>query len=285
MTAVLGGLGAALGWAVATLLGTVSSRAIGVLSTLSWVMICGLCVAVPVTVVAGGSSDADAGAIAWLALAGAANVGGLSLVYAGVRRGRVGVVSALTSTEGALAALGAVALGERPGASMYLAFGVVTAGVVMVAAGSAPPPGDRRTAAPIGPSVAFGLAAALVFAVSLLATGEASQSVPAAWATLPARLVGVAIVVGMVAWGIRPVRPGRRVLVAAAAGVFEVAGILAFAIGAREEVGVTAVLASQFAVLVALGGYLFLGESLARRQVAGVAVTAVGVALVAALAA
>lgn len=282
LTALLGGLGAALGWALATLLAARSARAIGVTSTLTWVMVTGLVVAVPVAAAAGTSADLDAAAFAWLALAGVGNVAGLILVYAAVQRGRVGVVSAIVSTEGALAALGAVLTGERPSHLMYLAFGVVTAGVVLVAAGSGGGSGgDASARAPVGPSVALGACAALMFAASLLAIGQASQAVPAAWTTLPARLVGVAIVLAALAGGVRPVAPGRRTRVAGASGVMEVVGILCFALGARDQVSVTAVIASQFAVLTAVGAYLAFRETLTRRQVTGVAITALGVALVA----
>ena len=49
----------------------------------------------------------------WLAVSGVGNVAGLALVYAAVRRGKVGVVAPITSTEGAVAAVIAIALGEE----------------------------------------------------------------------------------------------------------------------------------------------------------------------------
>jgi drug/metabolite transporter (DMT)-like permease len=58
-----------------------------------------------------------------------------------------------------------------------------------------------------------------------------------------------------------------------------VAGYLTFALGARDAIAVTAVLASQFAVLAAIGAHV-LGERLAPRQWAGVGVVAFGVAAV-----
>ena len=48
-------------------------------------------------------------------LAGGANVAGLALVYAALRIGKVGIVSPLASTEGAIAALLAVVAGETVG--------------------------------------------------------------------------------------------------------------------------------------------------------------------------
>lgn len=95
----------------------------------------------------------------------------------------------------------------------------------------------------------------------------------------------MALVLAALAVGVRPARPGRRIGWAAAAGVVEVVGVLAFAFGARESTAVAAVMASHFAVLIALGAYVFMGERLARRQVVAIGVTALGVALVASQAA
>lgn len=277
MTALAGGLLAALAWATATLLAARSSRTIGVASTLAWVMVAGLAFALPVAIVFGGSERPHGAALAWLALAGAGNVGGLACVYAGVRHGHVGLVSCLSSTEGALAALGSIATGERPGPLTLAGAALAAAGVAMVASGGRPAAGAGR----IGPAVGFGLASAVLFAVNLLATGEASQDVAAAWTGLPARIVGVGVLVVALSAGMRPQRPGRPMVAAAVAGVCEVLGVLAFAVGARQSTAVASVMASQLAVLVALGGYLLLGERLSRRQVAALGVVAAGVALVA----
>lgn len=279
MTALLGGLAAALAWATATLLAARSSRAIGVSATLAWVMAAGLAFALPVALAFGASDPPRGAALGWLALAGAGNVGGLACVYAGVRHGVVGLVSCLSSTEGALAALGAIAGGERPGAVTLAGAGLAAGGVAVVALGERTPGAAGR----IGPAVGFGMASAVLFSVNLLATGQASREVAAVWTGLPARVVGVGVLVVVVAAGAaRPPGPGRRVLPAAVAGVCEVLGVLAFAVGARQSTAVASVMASQLAVLVALGGYAFMGERMSRRQVAAIGLVALGVGLVAA---
>ena len=63
------------------------------------------------------------------------------------------------------------------------------------------------------------------------------------------------------------------------------AGFVSYAIGARHGIAVTAVLASQFAALSAIGAAIFWGERLGRLGVIGIAVIAVGVAVVSALSA
>jgi drug/metabolite transporter (DMT)-like permease len=255
-----------------------SSRAIGTIPTLGWVMLVGVVLAVPLAAAGGMPDDLGAATVAWLVLAGTTNVVGLVFMYAAFRRGHVGVVAAVVSTEGAIAAVIAVAAGERPGLVPMGALAVVAAGVALVAMGPAPDRGEdgsRLTAALLA------LSAAGLFGFTLFASGQASGEVPAVWVALPARVVGVVLLMAALPFGVRIGRPGRRVLWAAVTGVGEVLGLVWFAIGARESTAVTAVVASQFSALAALAAYLFYGERLVRRQVAGLAAVAAGVAVIA----
>ena len=110
-----------------------------------------------------------------------------------------------------------------------------------------------------------------------------SQELSIAWAILPARVVGVlAITVPLAVLGrLRLTRAALPFVVAT--GLAEVAGFAAYAVGARHSIAIAAVLASQFAALAAIGAYVFFGERLTRVQIAGIAVVAVGVALLSAL--
>lgn len=280
MWAILGGLGAAVAWTVTALTSARSSRLIGAPSTLSWVMLSGLLVVAPVALAQGKPAGLDGPALGWLALAGAGNVGGLLLLYTGFRLGGVGVVSPISSAEGAVAALLAVAAGEELGAGTALALAAIVAGVVLVASAHAHVPEldhvDPRAAL-------FGLAAAGAFGTGLYATGRASLDLPIAWAILPPRLLGVAFV-------FLPVLLARRLRLTRAAapfaigsGLAEVAGFACYALGARHGIAVAAVIASQFAALSALAAAVLYGERLGRAGVVGVAVIAVGVAVVSAI--
>jgi uncharacterized membrane protein len=280
--AILGGLGAAVAWAATSLTGARSSRLIGSPSTLAWVMLSGLLVVGPVALAQGKPAGLDGAALGWLVVAGVGNVGGLLLVYTGFRLGGVGVVAPISSTEGAVAALIAVAAGEHLGAGTALALVALVAGVVLVASAQAHVPDldhvDPRAAL-------FGLAAAGAFGTSLYATGRASLDLPIAWAILPPRLLGVVFV-------FLPVLIARRLRLTRAAapfaigsGLAEVVGFTCYAFGARHGIAVAAVLASQFAALAAIAAAIFFGERLGRMGVIGVAVIAVGVAVVSALSA
>src|SRR5438093_3033825 len=123
MLAILGGLGAATMWTVTTICSSRSSRVIGVGSTLAWVMLVGLAITFPFVVASGIPANLDGATVGRLIVAGGGNVFGLLLEYRAFRLGKVGVVSSIASTEGAIAALIAVAVGESisPGAGVTLA--------------------------------------------------------------------------------------------------------------------------------------------------------------------
>ena len=280
MIAVIGGLAAALAWAVTTLTASRASPLIGPWSTLAWVMLTGLVVVGPVALAQGRPEGLDRGALTWLAIAGIGNVGGLLLVYSGLRIGKVGLVAPISSSEGAVAAIIAVAAGEHLGPWTAVALVAIAIGIVLAAR----PPAEQEEAGRDDPrAAAFALAAAVAFGASLYATGRASLDLPIAWAVLPPRLLGVVLVtVPLVATRrLRLTRAAAPFVVAS--GLAEVVGFVSYAIGARHGIAIAAVLASQFAALAAIGAALLFKERLPRVGVAGVIVIAVGVAAVSAL--
>jgi drug/metabolite transporter (DMT)-like permease len=278
MLAVLGGLGAALAFATTTLCNARAAPMIGAGPLLGWVMLIGLLLVAPVVALRDVPDDLDAEAVRWLALAGAGNVVGLFLAYRALTLGKVGIVAPLISTEGAIAAVISVATGERLAVAAAAVLVLIAVGV-MLAAGSPDP--DPRAPSRSAPVLAVGAAAA--FGVSLYATARVSATLPVVWAVLPARLLGVALIA-------LPLALRGRLRIARAAvplvllsGFCEVAGFFAFALGSRHGIAVSAVLASQFGGLAAVGAYALFGERLARVQVAGVATVVAGVAVLSAI--
>jgi drug/metabolite transporter (DMT)-like permease len=222
-----------------------------------------------------------AGTGSWLVISGVGNVAGLLLAYFALRAGEVAVVAPLLSTEGAIAALFAVAGGERLRALSTLTLLFIATGVGLVAS-ETPHHGPVR-APPARQAVLLALAAAMCFGASLYATGRVSVTLPIGWALLPARLVGVLAVAAPLA-ARRRWRLTRRALPwVILGGACEVGGAAGFAIGARQGLAISAVLGSQFATFAAIAGVLLFHERLGRRQVSGVAVVAVGVAVLSAL--
>ena len=186
MIALLGGLGAALAWGAGTFCSARSSRIIGAASVVAWVMLIGLVANLAVIAVGPAPGPLGATDIAWMLMAGFGNVAGLLLEYTALRRGKVGIVTPVTSTEGAIAALLAVMAGEALGVAQAGLLAVVALGIVL--AGVAPDestPGHSK-------STGFWLAAlaALSFGIGIFATGHLSASLPVGWAVLPPRLVG-----------------------------------------------------------------------------------------------
>ena len=277
MIAILGGFGAALVFATATLCSSRSSRMIGASSVLAWVMIVGSLVIVPAVIVEGRPAGLDRTSLGWLAIAGAGNVLGLLLAYSGLRIGKVGLVAPIVSTEGAIAALFSVAAGETlaPGAGATL--GVIAVGIVLAAVtrqgdDDLARRNDRR-------AVLYAVGAAFAFGASLYATARVSADLPVVWALLPARIVGVVAIALPLALSAR-LRLTRRALpLVVVSGLCEIAGFGLFALASRHGVAVSAVLASQFAAIAAVIAYFLFRERLERIQIAGVAAIIAGVAV------
>ena len=280
MIAIVAGLGAALCWASATLCAAQASRIIGAWSVLAWVMLIGLTITAPVAAFSGIPRELHGTEVVWIVLAGTGNVAGLLLAYEAMRRGKVSIVAPISSTEGAIAALLAVATGEALGVSSAILLALIVGGVVLASLASADDEGGG--AHPVGASL-LAAAAACTFGVGLFATARVSNALPLVWAAIPPRLLGVAVVA-------LPLLLARRVRIEAAAvplvlvsGVCEVAGFTSYSLGARHSVAVSAVLGSQFAAFAALAAFVLFRERLRLAQIIGITVIAVCVALLSAI--
>jgi len=280
MIALLGGLGAAVSWAVAALCASTASRAIGSASTLAWVMGIGLLLVVLPTALLAPVSQLMPRTVGLLALAGGTNVLGLGIEYVAFRRGKVGVVTAVASTEGVIAAMIAVAAGAHIGLGTAAVLLAVACGVVLAAAHPDP---DRGAGLAVGVrSAVLAIPVALLFGVSLYATGRVGSEISVLWALAPARLLGTAFIfVPLRLRGqLRLTARALPLVCAAAAG--EVLGILSYEYGARHGIAIAAVIASQFAAFTALGAFVVMRERLSSLQLAGLVVIAAGVAVLAA---
>ncbi len=280
MIAILGGLGAALAWAISTLCSSRSSRMIDPWSVVAWVMVVGLVLTAPIAA-AEGVPHLDAESVTWLVISGAGNVGGLGLAYMGMRIGQVVLVAPLISTEGAIAAVIALLAGESLSPGVGIALAIASIGVCLV---SVPPEeGSEHRSEHHLVAVAFGVAAASVFGASLYATGRAAAVLPSAWVVLSARVIGtVALAIPLALAG--RLRLTRRALpLVVVAGICEVLGFYSYSAGARDGIAVASVLSSQFSTLAAVGAYVLFGERLSRIQLVGLISVVVGVSLLSVL--
>jgi drug/metabolite transporter (DMT)-like permease len=254
---------------------------IGAPAVLAWIMLMGFLLLAPfiaADVAAEGVPDGVRQNVGWLTLAGSVNVLGLLSVIGGLRRGKVGVVSAITSTEGAVAAVIAAAAGEPISVFTGVLLALITCGVFLAALA---PDHDRHEGA--GHAAILAATAAACFGVGLYAAGRVSGSVPAIWASSPARIAGVVAVALPLAVRGRLRLSREAAPLVAAAGVCEVVGFIFYVVGARHGIAIAAVLGSQFAAIAAIGAYFLFRERLARLQLAGVVATLAGVAALTAL--
>lgn len=284
MLALLGGLGAALAFGASTLASTRASRLLGAGSTVAWVSVVGLPLAIGAAAL--DTTGVTVASLPWLLTAGLGNVLGLGLEYSALRMGRVGVVAPLVSTEGAIAALVSIAAGGSVSGGLLASLGLVAAGGALTAASADAPstgndslPGGSRP----GLSVLLALAAAVAFAAGLYATARIGRSLPLGWAVLAPRVTGATLVAVPLALRGRLVITGSAAPLVLVAGVAEVIGFGFVGLGARTDIAITAVLTSQFAAVAVIGAILAFGERLTWTQRIGVAAVAGGTALVAAL--
>jgi drug/metabolite transporter (DMT)-like permease len=285
MVAILGGLAAAMSWAIATLASSRSSRMIGPISVLGWVMAVGLAVAIVPALVARPIA-LDLPMVAGLIAIGLCHNAGLLLAYGALSIGRVSIVAPIVATEGALAAVLSIMFGEPLASSTGLLLAAIAIGVVLAAAERS---ADRADAATIAPrqnrrAAVLAISAALVFSVGLLLAGRlGAAGVPPAWVMVVSRTIGVLLIVLplLATRRFRLTRPALPLVVAA--GILEVFGGAIYVVAASESVAVAAVLSSQFAAIAALGGFFLFGERLQRLQLVGVVTVAIGVTLLGAL--
>ena len=278
MIAVIGGLFAAVAWAATTMCYSRASRSLPSASVIALAMLVGFVVTAPAALIAGIPDDLNGDTVGLLFLAGAANLAGLLLVVTALRAGQVSIVAPIVSTEGAIAAVLAILAGEAisPGAGVTLA--LVAAGIALASAGTSEEVVDEPMTRHPRRAVALAIVAALSFGVSLYATGQVSDDLAIPWALLPARVIGVVVLAVPLLFARRLVVTREGLPFVVLAGIGEVVGFAAFTLGARDGIAISAVLASQFGVLAAVAAYALFGERLSRRQTAGVAAIAVGVA-------
>lgn len=281
MIAVLGGLGAATVFAAATLCSSRSTRMIGAGPVLAWVMMIGFVIVVPWAAAEGVPDGLDGRSAAWLAVAGLGNVVGLLLAYSALRRGKVGVVAPIVSTEGAIAAVISVIAGEKIAEGVGVTLGFIALGIVLAAA--------TRDAQAVGTAATdwlvalLAVAAAASFGVSLYATARVSAELPIVWALLPARVVGLLVVALPLALTARLTLTRRALPLVVASGLAEVVGFALFALGSRHGIAISAVLASQFGAIAGIGAFFLFRERLARLQLVGVVMIVAGVSVLSVL--
>lgn len=266
-------------WGSISVLEARVSRALGGASALAWVFGVGLVVVLPIALIHG-VPDASASAWAWAGVASLCSLVGLVMMFSALRFGRVGLVTATISSQGAFAAIYAAIGGESLHPLSIVAIGVSAAGTFVLMSGSggaAAPPHERR-------GILLALGAACFTGLSLFSASRGGSGIGADWVVACVRISSVALLFLPLAATRRLARPTGLVVPVLISGVAEVAAFGAY-IAASDRIGVAvpAVIASQFALIAAAVGWFALGERLGTRQIAGAGAILAGVTALIAL--
>jgi drug/metabolite transporter (DMT)-like permease len=300
---VIYGLIAAIGWGVSAIAATNAARRAG-----TYVAVLGSQgVGVAVLVILAAFLHTSLGPIDGTEAIGLVSAGMLGLLgYLTLYRaletgGAVGLISAISATYGGITTLLAVlVLGEHIGglgaAGVVLAVtGVAIASAYSPAAAQAPAVAVAEPIVGVAPrpsrvrgltraGVPLALASAVTYGVGGLLLGDYSARAGALESALVAHGASVTVLLLALpflgrrkAW-----RPGTSSMVwAAAAGLTDVVGLLAFARGGQVgQVAVTAAVSSVYPAIPLVGGLVMFGEQLGRRQVLGITLIIAGLVLI-----
>ncbi len=274
MISIVFGLGTALCFAASSLIASRAAKLIGSFPVVAWTMLIGLFLTLPFVVVSGIPDSATGANLGWLLATGIGNVSGLVFATFAYRVGKVGLITPILATEGALAAVIAALLGESIAPIVGFLLVLIVAGIVLAAIAPDPEPLEHER-----PVVAVLLATggAVVFGISLYSAAHLSGDMPISWVLLPARLVGTVAIALPLAITRRLTLTRRTLPMVVAMALAEVIGFTMFAIGAQYEVAITSVLASQFAPISAVLAFVLFKERLGRLQITGVVILVLGV--------
>jgi drug/metabolite transporter (DMT)-like permease len=210
---------------------------------------------------------------------GVVGTAGYLLLYTALQIGPVSVASPVAATNGAIAALLGVFFLQEPLGQWGLAgLVLVSAGVVSASAEPNAIQRSLRGERPVLPGAALALLAALLIGVTLFLFDAVVGSVSLVALLLVVRAVGVVAAVPI--FGALESPPHRPALVAAAVGVLDAGGFVAFVLGLRVgRVAVVSPVSSLFAVVTVVLAWLLLKEPLSTVQKVGLALVFAGVPL------
>jgi drug/metabolite transporter (DMT)-like permease len=271
-------LASALSYGISDFLGGTQSRRLPVLAVLAVSQPVGLALSLAVVPILG-SEPISAEKFAIAVGAGMAAAVGLGTFYRAMAMGTISVVAPIAALGVMVPVAVGLARGEQPGEVQLAGLALTTLGVVVLSYEESEehaPVARRSVILAVFSGIAFGL-----FFTGLDFASEGAGS--PGWAVVAVRVGGVAaIAVALVA--LRPplgAIPGAiGVLLAIAA--FDILGNTLFAIASTEGLlPVVAVGGSMYPAFTIALAHIVLGERLSRSQRAGVALSLLGVALIA----
>lgn len=274
MFTILSGLLSALSYATSDLLSQNVTRSTRALTQVTWVLTTGVALSLPVALLVDGlpHGGAEWRAAGLAALAGIFYFGAFFCLLRGLHTGDLGLISALTSLQGAYVAVVVIVLGAPVTPLLALALALCAAGAVFTSI-----EGRAKTTK----GAPWAAAAGILFACVMLcyAYGGALH-----WLSQAAisRTVSLAIALPLALFTGGVAVPKELRAKAVAAGLLELSGVLlltlAFSLGPATVASVTTTQFGTFAVVL---GFIILHERPKPQQWAGIAATVVGVTLLA----
>ena len=212
--------------------------------------------------------------MAWGALSGLGMASGLGCYFSGLKRSSATVVSPTVATLAAVIPfIYTIVRGSEISTVAATGAALAFVGLAVIAAGNGDPIGLRS-------GLAWGVASGVSYGAGISVLVEVSDEA-GVWPAVSQRLVG-AVVLGIAAivgksllWPPR----GQR-LNGMSAGVFAGLSSVFALIGLSVDAPPTVVTQSMFPVVSVVVGYLYFGDSVARRQVGGMALVLGGIAAV-----
>ena len=283
MTPALWGLAAAACWGTTEFVARLSGRGIGPANTLLGMLVVAMAIVSLWVWIDGAAFSWTAAGLHWLVATGVGFAGGLLLLFASLTRGPVAVASPVVSSYPAFIVIGALALGIVPTPVQGIAIVAILVGVAVVARYAHPEePGEDGAGADrrIWPTVALGVASAVVFAMGIMAGREASAiygELQALWFNRLFALLSLAAYMLIVRT--RVDLPRRWWPALAAMGLLDTLGVMAIFIGtAGEGAAVAAATSAPVTVVTVVLAAIFLRERVPPIQWCGIAIVVAGAA-------
>lgn len=266
------GLASAIGWGAPDPVLAQAVRRIGAFPVVFGSIVIGTALAAPLALVLDPPQWTER-SLLLAPVVGILTVVGFQAGFMSFREGAVSVVAPIIACEGGVAAVLSLLGGEQVNGLVLLGLPLAVAGVVLVSRSD----GESSTA-----GVAPAAAAALIWGGVLALSAPIAHDLGAGWAFLLVRGSAVVVMLPVALLTGAPRAALAEWWRVAIWGVCDAAAYFAFVLAADHgPTAVASVLAAQFGTVGAIAAVVFFGERLRKRQVAGIAIVALAVGVMA----
>jgi len=277
MALVLAGFSALL-YGIADFCGGFAAGRSRLLSVLGLSQFCGLTVALVALAVMGHGAPAGRD-LAWGFLAGFAGVLGLAMLYGGIARSIVAIVSPASALVGAvIPVLTGVLLGERPAAIAIVGSVLCLPAILLLTwEGSAELHGEKS----VKSALTYGVLAGLGFGAFFTALSRCSPGA-GLWPLVAARIASMAAIAATLLWKREPfrIRPGGLRITLLAGGADMAANILFLLASQSGLLSLVAIITSLFPAPTVLLARIFLHQKIPPVRLAGFMLALTGIGLI-----